>query len=413
MLSHAAEPAGPRPPGSGSRSGPLEWTLLTSHAELRALLPAWLALFAASRTHNPFAHPLWQLTWAHHFVRPGELYVVVLRSGGALAAVAPFFRRRYGLHAALSTTVLRMFGSGRHAAITELPQALIAPGLERRALAAIAHGLVERAGDWDWAELSLPPEQGWLEPEWLGRPPEPAPAFPMHKAAAACVVVPLRGSRAEFEGQLKRNVRESLRRGPNRLTRAGIPWRVETNCAPEQLAAAIEDVISLHRARSQVAGHLEHDDHLAGAAGQAFLHDVARQLHPEGALRVARLIAGDRTLAANVILRAHGGLFTSLSGMTPDAWEYSPSTVILGEVLGEAADEGCEQANLSLGPSQAKLRWSEELEIHHQWVVVANRRPARAAFSAYWHARAAMLLRRHGHVASAKAGDRLRRALAR
>ncbi|HEX8101807.1 MAG TPA: GNAT family N-acetyltransferase [Solirubrobacteraceae bacterium] len=413
MLDPGAQPDRPAGTAPARGKGSLSFSVVESHAELRELLPAWLALFAASRTPNPFAHPLWQLTWGQHFVRAGELYVVAIHLGGRLVAVAPFFRRRYGLGRTAATTVLRMFGTGRHAAITELPQALIAPGLERRALAAIVGGLVARSDEWDWIELALPPEHGWLEPEWAARPPAAPPAFPMHKASAACVVLPLPGSSAALRAGLKRNVRESLRRGVNRLDAAGVPWRVETDCAPDQLGAAVEDVIRLHSARAGIAGHLEHDDHLEEPESRAFLHDVAGQLHAEGALRVARLVAGEETLAANLILRAHGTVFTSLSGMAPDAWRYGAITVLLGRVLDEAADEGFERANLSLGPSQAKLRWSERIETHNQFVIVANRRGARTAFAAYWHARAAMLLRRHGRVSTAKAGDRFRRALAR
>ena len=63
---------------------------------------------------------------------------------------------------------VQLLGSGRHEALTELPQVLAAPGEARSVLRAVLEYWSQMPDAWDWLELPLLEEQGWFEPEWLG-----------------------------------------------------------------------------------------------------------------------------------------------------------------------------------------------------------------------------------------------------
>src|SRR5579859_1882321 len=105
---------------------------ITSVVAMRALLPEWVRLYYASGTPNPFAHPLWLIAWARHFIRPTQLYLVTVRThAGALVGVAPFYQRRQRLGPGLVVQRLQLLGAGQHAQLTELPQVLLAPGTAR------------------------------------------------------------------------------------------------------------------------------------------------------------------------------------------------------------------------------------------------------------------------------------------
>lgn len=362
-----------------------EVALITDTGALDALLPEWTALFHASGCPNPFAHPDWLATWARHFLAAQELYVLTVRDGERLVAVAPLYRRAYGLAGRTVMTRLGLLGTGRSSALTELPQILCGPGEERRSLRALMRFLGTREADWDWVELSLPPEQGWFEPEWLPRSEE-GRASVLGAGAMACVVLPLPPAGAELFPNLKRNVKESVRRGRNRLKRSGHEWRVRRvdEDSPE-LEDALAHLVRLHHARSQMEGGVQHPDYLAPPATRAFLGEVAGRMARAGSLAVWLLEVEGRPVAGLLVLHANGAIFTSSSGVDPEWWDFNPSTVILAEVLQEAIDRGDSLANLSIGPTVAKLRWSEELQVHHQFAVVGARSRSHRAYGLYRH----------------------------
>jgi len=371
---------------------------LTAAGALEALVPAWTSLYHAAATHNPFAHPLWLTTWARHFVAPGDLYVIAVRDkAGELVAVAPFYRCRITVGPGTVATQLHLLGAGQHAILTELPQILIRPGLARAVLRTLVGYLNERVDEWDWVELALTPEQGWLEPEWLPSNGRGQGSFALHKATRPCVVLPLPASWEELRGGLKRNVKESLRRGANSLAREGHTWDVATPETTAELTRAVGTLIGLHGARARLQGTIRHNDYVAHPADQTFLHDVARQMFATGNLQVCLLHVDGVTVAARLLLHGHDATFLSLSGYDPAWAPYNVATTLTAACLRHAVGRGDGVINLSSGPDVAKLRWSEQLELHQVFVVVGPRHRSRIVFALHWHLRAAYHMRRESH----------------
>lgn len=363
---------------------------------LVAFVPEWTRAFYSWAPPNPFAHPLWLTTWARHFVAPDQLRVLAVRdSAGSLAGVAPFYRfRRMGL------TSLQLLGTGQHERLTELPQVLTRPGHERPVLRALLHYLFGAAADetpardrWDWLELTLTPEHGWLEPEWLPDAARAEGAFRLHKAARPCVILPLPPTWDTLRSGLKRNLKESLRRGANSLTRAGHRWSVTTptGCANDQ---ALDTVIALHRARAAVDEKTPHPDYFTDPAGVAFLRAAVRRLAAIGHGGPYLLEIDGAPAAGRLVLHANGTTFFSFSGFDPRWWANNTPTTLMAECLRSAIGRGDTLANLSLGPDVAKLRWSEQLALAHDFVVVAPRRRAQLRFHLFWQLRAASLIAR-------------------
>lgn len=369
--------------------------LVSGAAALEALRPEWTELFYASATPNPFAHPAWLLTWARHFIGPAQVYVVTVRDEeGALIGVAPFYRQRYSPRRAPAITALQLLGTGQHVHLTELPQILTKPGEERAVLRAMMHYLGERAAEWDWVEVALTPEQGWFEPQWLPREGPGEGSFVLHKATRPCVVLPLPPSWEELRAGMKRNIKESLRRGSNSLTREGHAWEVVAPDGPAGLAQAVDEIVGLHGARSEVQGKVRHPDYFADPADRAFLRDVAGRMFQAGHLTPCLLQVDGRTAAGRVLLHANGVTFFSFSGFDPAWWPYNVATTLVAECLRRAIARGDTLANLSPGPDVAKLRWSESLRLYQEFIMVGPRRRSRLAFSVFWQLRAADLLRR-------------------
>ena len=131
--------------------------------EANALADDWRTLYRASAASNPFAAPDWLLTWARHFVAERDLDIFTVWRDGALVGLAPWYIKRDPL----VPRRLQLLGSGRHDALTELPQVLTAPGEARSVLRAVIGEWSQRPGDWGWLELPVMADQGWFEPEWL------------------------------------------------------------------------------------------------------------------------------------------------------------------------------------------------------------------------------------------------------
>jgi CelD/BcsL family acetyltransferase involved in cellulose biosynthesis len=238
---------------------------------------------------------------------------------------------------------------------------------------------------WDWIELGISPQQAWLEPDIVA--PEHGSSV-MHFYSDASVEVPLPGTIAELDGQLKRNVTESIRRARNRLARDGREWSVTELTDGPDLDAAFGDLRRLHRARAHMDVRSRHPDRMATPQREAFVREAVSGLAVVGAASIFLMRVDARAAAVVLSLRAHESTFVSISGYDPALWDYGVMTLLTQEVLHSGVARGHSVVDLSLGPDNAKLRWSEHVAIHPYFAVVRRGPRARLAFRAFLHARA-------------------------
>jgi hypothetical protein len=137
-----------------------------------------------------------------------------------------------------------------------------------------------------------------------------------------------------------------------------------------------------------MAGHVQHDDYFEDAAFAAFARDATAGLAATGHAAVALCLIDSNPIAGRVVLHAHGAAFLSFSGVDPVHWHLGAPTALIVASIREAMLRGDEALNFSVNPDPAKLRWSDRLEFHNEFLVVAPSRTARAKLSLYWHARA-------------------------
>lgn len=358
---------------------------------LAALAPAWAELHRASGSPNPFVHPAWISAWVRCFGERHALRVVAVRRAGELVAVAPYVRRRFALGPA-SASVLQLVGAFSAEPLSEMPEVLCRPADRRTAVAAVVRHLASEEDGWDWLEVALPRE-GWHEESWLPDGWKRRGIDVLHKGTRAFVVLPLPPAPGLLRPALKRNMREALRRAEHRLAAAGGAPRIDAVADPALLEGPLSRLVHLHRARAATPDAPAHRDYFADPAAERFLREGATGLAAASAAAVHELRSGGSVLASRLVLRSGSSVFLSCSGFDPAAWRLCAPTALMASILEGAVEGGATSANLSLNPDQAKLRWSEQLELHNDFVLVAPRRRSRILFGLYWQRRAAGFLR--------------------
>jgi CelD/BcsL family acetyltransferase involved in cellulose biosynthesis len=370
----AAEPS-PAAPAEFTATASLSVRCVRAAALDAGDYEAWQGLYEASGTANPFLHPAWTLAAVADGGRGTQVWLVQVHAGAELVAVAAL--ELAPLVAGLpGVRVLRVAGSHRYSCLLEMPGILTLPRYARCALRAIVEYLASRAGEWSWWHLPLGEHDSWLDAGWLpgGR------GFVVSERLVRAEVVLDVG-----DGRLRsRNLRESVRRARNRLTRDfGSDWAVTRVVDPEPLGRSLDSLVQLHRERSTLAGRRSHDDRASTAAVRRYLGDVVARHTGSGSVSCYELRARGTLIAQLLTFHAPAATYCSLSGLTATAWQYSPTTLLQWQAYQDTRADGRRAFSLSTGPDQAKLRWSRELRVHPEFVVISPRPGARLAYALY------------------------------
>ena len=365
-----------RPSGTRVELTPLE--LLTGPER-----PEWDALFESQDgVANPFCAPEWVECWYEAFTAPKDRFIFTVRKDDRLTAVAPFFQSRVAASRLPIAKRLQLVGAGQGSSLLELPQILAAPGQEREALRDLVASTLTADTGAHWLETSVTPAMAWFEPQWVNGTGNPV-AFQRHQLSRACVVVPLAGSWLTTRSGLKRNVKESLRRSKNRIAKDGRPWTLHQHTDTLD-ATVVNRFLELHRSRAlQEQSSSKHPDAFADPARREFMRTVLPRLGKKGRAEILELeLAGD-IVATQLVLHAPALTYIHSSGFTSDVWDLGPVTFLQGEAISAAADRGEQWINMSPGPNVAKLRWSEQLDVHHDFAYGAGKPTLRWRYGAF------------------------------
>ena len=370
-----------KPPG-GAQSAPhaarFDVQRLTRRAEVASLASDWRDLAEASAPLNPYASPDWMLPWLDRAVAERELAVLAVRRDGKLLGLAPYYVRTVG---GLARTA-QLAGTARLGTLTELPQVLVAPGHTRQVLRAVIEHWLDEPRSWDWLELPLTAEQGWFEPQWLGEGRQ-VRGLVQHKTTRAAVVLPLPEPAAGLRSVLKRNVWESVKRGRHRLNDTGRSWEITAHSTESDVRAALPVLRRLHAERAGMTGARTHPDTLGDPARRAFLTDAVCRMAGSDRAEVLTLSVDGAAVAALLVLRSRRAAYLSLSGVDPHWWSTGPVTLLQHAAMERALERGDAEVNLSVGPDVSKLRWSEQVVQHPEFVVCGGRGRSRALLSGY------------------------------
>ena len=140
---------------------------------------------------------------------------------------------------------------------------------------------------------------------------------------------------------------------------------------------ALDVLAALHASRAGLVGRRRHPDQLAVAARREFLGEALAAMARRGQARILTLDVAGRPVAAQLVLDAPSGSYLGISGVDPQWWQASPLTLLALHAAEAAVLRGHREFNLSAGPSVSKLRWSEQVRQHPEFLVCGPRRSSR------------------------------------
>jgi CelD/BcsL family acetyltransferase involved in cellulose biosynthesis len=283
---------------------------------------------AASR---PFCAPAWALAWWRNAAPAGgEMRIVTARDGERLVGLAPLWADGSGRRARYETMA---------AHLSPPAGPLAAPGREGEVAEALSAALAEAAPK--PASLRLEDQVG--EGRIADRIAESWPRAWVHAAPPAPLpIVVLDGH--DYESWLatkSSKFRQETRRLKRRLDDAGGEFELVGGDGVERAVAAF---VELHGARWEDRG----GSNALVPGIREMLAEAARELLPNGRLRIYAAGVEGRIIAVNILVAAGEEVCGWNSGFDPEWGRYSPSLLLTLHALADAAGRG--EKRLSLGP---------------------------------------------------------------
>lgn len=150
-----------------------------------------------------------------------------------------------------------------------------------------------------------------------------------------------RSTRRRFRGQINKLKREF-----------GYKFSVKSGL---EIFGAFDDLISLHQMRFASKGDI------TGFTGEKldFLKEVMSALSNTGIFEVILLQAGDKTIAATLMVIDKKNYFCFQTGFDPKFSQFSPMRILLTEAMRHGFDDlGCESFDLGPGYEAYKYDWN-------------------------------------------------------
>jgi CelD/BcsL family acetyltransferase involved in cellulose biosynthesis len=359
-------------------------TVVESARDFVTLEDEWRALWTGAADRSPFSCWEFASSWWRHFVTEGghsatgEFRVLVARDEREnTLGIAPMFVE-HNLGVPAFGTTLQPFGrSNAFETMTDEPMGVLDPLLAGRAVAVFSGHLRTHARESNW-DLAVSNTSATVETFPLKAPPalrRQGSLVEVDRRLDGPVSAELPASWEQYRRSLSKSMRDNIAYYPRRLRREVGPFSVQIARRPAEVAAATQDLIHLHRRRSEGALPTAHRSHLPGPRHVAFMSEVMERLAHAGLATVVTLSVGAQVVAAHAFLEAGNATWTYYSGFEPAWSKYSPLTILTAAYLEDAISHGVRQLHFSPGQTPWKARWGARMRQPMQETSIYSLRP--------------------------------------
>ena len=327
----------------------MDWKLYRDESGFDELKDEWNLLLARSRFNTIFLTWEWQTTWWRHLGRNrGPLYILAARDGGELVAITPLYLQEDG------GQVFQVVGCIE---VSDYLDLIMAAGREEEVYRSFL-GWLEGpdAPAWDMVDLCNQPNAS-LSHLVL---PALAEAAGFHVEVFqedVCPVIRLPSPATEaawdtYLETLDKKERHEIRRKLRRLEREAPDATVRFVDGGDQLPAAVDTFIALHR-NSRSDKHAFMTEEM-----QAYFRAIAETLASRGWLQLSFLEIGGKAVATYFCFDYENSILVYNSGYDPaDVPQLSPGWVLLARVIEHAIELGRARFDFLQGDEDYKHRF--------------------------------------------------------
>jgi CelD/BcsL family acetyltransferase involved in cellulose biosynthesis len=271
-----------------------------------------------------------------------------------LIAVAPFVVETGRL------TRITLMGSFVGTAIHDYPVVTTSTADERKVMRALIGALIAWSRQWTIASFTTTAD-AYVLPQWTAD-------HPGYRARPTITRMSPVLDVTTWETSISRNLRESLRRGRNRLKRDYEGWTVTRHDNGDGWDAAVQRLVALQSARSGLERGPKHEFTLGSAEGQALTKALASLDKHD--LRIYELEGAGQAKAALLAAVSPVGVQIVFSGMNAEAWDYSPMPQLIKRLCEDAVAENLQTLTFPSGVDESKLRWGTRIELRPEFLLV-------------------------------------------
>jgi CelD/BcsL family acetyltransferase involved in cellulose biosynthesis len=338
--------------------GPLTVDLVTDYDDFVALEAEWNDTVDRAGVTDPFLRHEWFRTWWDCFGADRALHIIIVRTGGRIAAIAPLLRENVKLYGLPVRRIDLLHND-------HTPRAdFIVAGTPAAAYEAIWNALRDTCGTWDLVQLSRVPR----ESPTLAAIQRCAGDERMSTGTWQGDVSPyltLAGTWEDYCAALGAKFRSNLRNRLSRLLKVGEPV-LEVLQDGEAIAGSRDEALRLEDSGwKRDAGTAICSD----PAIQRFYTLLAERASARGWLRLMFLCAGGRRIATSYGARYGNRLFLFKTGYDPEFATCAPFKLLTYFAIQAAYREGLSEVDFLGDVEPWKLEWTETSR-PHDWLFV-------------------------------------------
>jgi len=336
--------------------------LITDRQQFAGMKRVWNEVLERSGVDHPFVTHEWISAWWDNFHPTGTPYILVVKEGPSVVALAPLMLDRGKMY---GCPIRRLHGMGN--VYSERFELLLGDRPKEAAEALWAY-LRTHAHRWDVLELRQVPIESptltWL-PELATRDGCSIGRWPSSESPYVAVT----GQWDDYYKGRKKVHRADMRKRLASLEAQG-PVEMEVVQSDADLDRNFEDAL-----------HLE-SSLWKGAQGTAissrpdsktFYRDVIRTSARSGWLRLYFLTVAGKRIAVRIALLFRNRVYMLKSGYDPQYKPYAPGHVLSHKILDEAWRLKFDEVDFLGNAERWKLDWSTDLH-RHAWLFVFPKR---------------------------------------
>lgn len=335
----------------------LDLTIIDDLNTAHSLAPDWDELAVSQAL--PLCAPGWMLAWWRHMAPPGsELRIVVVRDGGQLIALAPWFAdRSHG-----SRVDLRFLGAEK----SDRVDILCLPGRERETRGALLRAIQQMRPRPDLVAFeAVPAGSGWTRR--LAHRNLRLSGYRTSLLPAPLVTLPA-GPPEAWLASRSSNFRSQMRRMRRRLAQRG--GQVREIVDPDERGCSLDALLHLHAARWEGRA----PSGLSRPGVKELLHEAAATLGPDR-LRLWAAEIDSELISVQLFHAAGGEIKYWNGGWMEEHADLKPTMLTILAALEDGIARGERRLDLGAGTHPYKLRFADgDDPLTWGGLIVRNRR---------------------------------------